>query len=233
MQDFHTPVCFYLYFSHFFLVPRTILRWFSRWIILGPYHCTWSKIFRKLCAASKCMISTYVLRPRTLEWEVAKLWVRPCRGRHPLGGVWFYPGFWWGCFFFWGGWGVMAWFVKTSLICFSIFVVVGWWQDVWNMQKSKYMNIYNLYMWTWQIFMSCTYWLDALQTSRWMIGLQIVWYPKKPSNNWTMLTVEHGQDWCFMALHHAHYGQVWEYQPCHVQQPLPCRQIFIPSLKLT
>ena len=51
-----------------------------------------------------------------------------------------------------------------------------------NMQKSKYMNIYNLYMWTWQIFMSCTYWLDALETSRWMIGFQIVWYPKKPSN---------------------------------------------------
>lgn len=61
---------------------------------------------------------------------------------------------------------------RTCLICFSIFVGVGWWQGFWNMQKSKYMNIYKLYMWTWQIFMSCTYWLDALETSRWMIGFQ-------------------------------------------------------------
>lgn len=231
MQDFHTPVCFlFLFFALLSGSPRTILRWFSRWIILGPYHCTWSKIFRKLCAASKCMISTYVLRPRTLESEKAEIMSRPCRKTSVV--LYDFTPVLVGMFFFFGG-GVMAWFVKTCLIYFSIFVVVGWWQDVWNMQKSKYMNIYNLYMWTWQIFMSCTYWLDALETSRWMIGFQIVWYPKKPSNNWTMLTVEHGQDWCFMALHHAHYGQVWEYQPCHVQQPLPCRQMFIPSLKLT
>ena len=140
--------------------PRTILRWFSRWIILGPYHCTWSKIFRKLCAASKCMISTYVLRPRTLESRKLKPLSRPMSLSTSLVVYDFTPVLV-GIFFFWGG-GVMAWFVKTCLICFSIFVGVGWWQDVRNMQKSKYMNIYNLYMWTWQIFISCTYWLDIL-----------------------------------------------------------------------
>lgn len=156
---------FYFYFSHFFLGhPGRYSGDFLGGLSLGL------TIARGARYSESCVLlqsAWYRLTYFAHEpWSLRKLrlWVAHVE-RHP----WFcmiLPRFWWGCFFFFfleGG--VMAWFVKTCLIYFSIFVVVGWWQDVWNMQKSKYMNIYNLYMWTWQIFMSCTYWLDALEWS--------------------------------------------------------------------
>ena len=107
IQDFHTPsVCI---FRASFFLPRTILRWFSQWIILGPYHCTWSKIFRKLCVASKCMISTYVLHLGASEWESYEL--------APGGGD--------DCVFFWGGGGGDGLSRRFDMSCFLFWWVLG------------------------------------------------------------------------------------------------------------